>query len=914
MKKLGIVLSATESGAYLRASVEAVRSACAGCGIDAALVVVASVHDEGPVRETLSGIEGVGLHTTDTACLAALNNQGAAAASGAYVLFLREGVLLSATGLRMMLDTLGLDPRIAAVGPFTNRTVYSWQYLNAARMEADGAVPEEWLRAHVPEPAESLALENFALLMRRETFVQTGGFSEEFPAVGGEDIDLSFRLKRAGGVLLRVPAYFPHAGAEECDLYDMTRTTARPVLLARWGLDIGIPEKLWWDALEAIDWQQNDALIRATCRSALLTAPLVSIMIPTYNRPAYFRETLESARAQTYPNIEIIVCDNGTDDRTEELMRDYRDDPRIRYVRNRAARTKEENFMSFEHLAQGEYLQWCMDDDILLPDKLTLMADVLLRDPNVTLVTSARGGIDGGGTFLGICPNMPKLNGAYELFTGEAAGKMLLESCANFIGEPSAVLFRRQDLTHHYWRVEARGYFVISDCVMWLELLERGHCAIFSRPLSLYRMHAAQEGQRADVLVRSRIEWHRLVTEYWKRRMFITEAADYQRALIRMEEDCADTIEPLLSQLPPALRREYETGIAPLSVVVLNRIEECAPVRIDEPLGIMRESGQIVVSGCTKKGDENVAFSSINKLWNQILLIERRLFKDVAENCRLFTHVAAQGNLLLHEIDDHPDLLPDSSASNYFAFRAVSAVQTSTQPLADFLRAFNPHVLLFENQLAALPERRVYDRSDPHVTVFFGALNRQADWAPLMPALNAAIHTYGDRLSFLVTADRKFYDALQTRQKRYIGGERDGETVAPYERYTAALHASDIALLPLGDTVFNRAKSDLKFIESAGHGAAVLAAPTVYERTVRDGETGMIYRGARAFSEKLALLIERPDLRIRLAENAYRYVAENRLLAQHIEARVDAYRALFARREELERERSARVQKCFPHL
>jgi len=165
-------------------------------------------------------------------------------------------------------------------------------------------------------------------------------------------------------------------------------------------------------------------------------------MIPTYNRPEYFRETLESARAQVYPNIEIIVCDNSTDDRTQALMREYRDDLRVRYVRNKDARTKAENFMPFEHLAQGEFLQWCMDDDILLPDKITLMVDLFLRHPSTALVTSVRGAIDGAGTFMGLWEYGLPLHGLYNQFDGAAAGRIMLMKCINFLGEPSAVLFR----------------------------------------------------------------------------------------------------------------------------------------------------------------------------------------------------------------------------------------------------------------------------------------------------------------------------------------------------------------------------------------------------------------------------------------------------------------------------------------
>ena len=121
---------------------------------------------------------------------------------------------------------------------------------------------------------------------------------------------------------------------------------------------------------------------------------------------------------------------------------------------------------------------------------------------------------------------------------------------------------------------------------------------------------------------------------------------------------------------------------------------------------------------------------------------------------------------------------------------------------------------------------------------------------------------------------------------------------APYEVYESALHGADIALLPLRKTAFNCMKSDLKFIESAGHGAVVLASPTVYEESVRDGCTGFLYHTPKEFRQKLELLIENRELRLDLARAAYSYVKEKRLLAQHYEERMAFYRTLLPQLQE----------------
>ena len=912
MSTLSIVLTLTEAGEYLRETAESALAAASAANLAAELIVPVPQGAEAAVQAELRDMPCRILPVAEEHP-AAWNNRGAEAASGDLLLFLQEGAILTPVGMDKMTRVFFFDQNVAAVGPYGSHTIFSWQYHNAETIISNGGDPEEWLQSHEKEAVKSAFLEGFALMVRRSVFFQYGGFDAAFIGRSGADLDLSLRLRCAGYTLLRVSTYIPHRAAENCELWDLTRTTMRAPLLERWGLDVGVPEILWRAALDSIDGAWDPALVRATCRSAVLRAPLVSIMIPTYNRPRYFRETLESARAQTYPNIEIIVCDNSTDERTAELMQAYEDDARIRYVRNRAARTKAENFMPFERLAQGEYLQWCMDDDILLPDKITRMMDAFLREPGITLVTSLRGVVDSDGNYLGLWQGNVPVHGTYECYRGAAVGQAMLMDQSNFLGEPSAVLFRRDDLKHHYWRAEARGYQTISDCAMWLELMERGDAVIFARPLSLYRRHEEQEGAQADVIVRSRVEWRRLIEEYWRKRIFITQEQDYRYVLARMAEE-QRVIAPLLPQVPAALRKAYEQETPPFSIILMNRVEECAPVRMDAPLNLLAARGSVSLTGCMSAKDTPLELYDVTSMYDSIILFERANLMPTANVRQMLAEAASHGSIVLQEMDDHPHVNEAAARDHYFLFRAVSAVQTSTKYLADYLREFNPHVYLFENQLAELPPARSYDENAPQVTIFFGALNRRADWEPLMPSINAAIQEHGDRLYFRVVSDYAFYQQLRTERKSYVGGTQDGSVVAPYERYVEELHSSDIALLPLNDTEFNRAKSDLKFIEAAGNGAAVLAAPTVYAATVRDGETGLIYHRPKEFAQKLDLLIRRADLRRRLAENAYRYVAEQRLIAGHLDDYILAYRELFDRREELERERLQRVAKHFSNL
>ena len=98
------------------------------------------------------------------------------------------------------------------------------------------------------------------------------------------------------------------------------------------------------------------------------------------------------------------------------------------------------------------------------------------------------------------------------------------------------MLFRRQDLQHHYWGADCRGYKTISDVAMWLELLSKGDFLLFREPLSYYRRHAGQEGQQPEVVLLSRMEWSRLMDEYMAQEIYLDEAA-YRQGKLALWQD-----------------------------------------------------------------------------------------------------------------------------------------------------------------------------------------------------------------------------------------------------------------------------------------------------------------------------------------------------------------------------------------
>ena len=273
--------------------------------------------------------------------------------------------------------------------------------------------------------------------------------------------------------------------------------------------------------------------------------------------------------------------------------------------------------------------------------------------------------------------------------------------------------------------------------------------------------------------------------------------------------------------------------------------------------------------------------------------------------------------MFISEMDDHPVLWEaDYKKTAWINFRAVHAIQTSTPYLADFLSRFNPNVTVFANQLRRLPPPRNFDdefKKKKPVTIFFGALNRDGDFIELLPILNRFAKQYGNKLAFKILARKNLFDALEAENKTFVGDLKkyEGQFVS-YEAYEAAIRSSDISLLPLRDNEFNRAKSDLKFIECAGNGSVVLASPVVYSRTIEEGRTGFIYRDDREFINKLNLLIKNKNLRRMVAESAYSYVKRERLMSQHYMERLEWYRELLTRLPELTVAAAKRIEKFIP--
>ena len=95
--------------------------------------------------------------------------------------------------------------------------------------------------------------------------------------------------------------------------------------------------------------------------------PLVTILIPTYNRAEFLREAIQSAVTQTHRELEILILDDASPDETAAVAAEFADDPRVTYVRHSKNLGITGNWRAGIERAKGEFFCLLHDDDTFEP-------------------------------------------------------------------------------------------------------------------------------------------------------------------------------------------------------------------------------------------------------------------------------------------------------------------------------------------------------------------------------------------------------------------------------------------------------------------------------------------------------------------------------------------------------------------
>ena len=214
--------------------------------------------------------------------------------------------------------------------------------------------------------------------------------------------------------------------------------------------------------------------------------PTISVIIPAYNSAKTILSTIDSVRRQTFTDFELIVINDGSSDRTLELLAKI-DDPRLRVLsfangglpvaRNRGIAN-----------SQGEFITFIDADDLWTEDKLELQLAALSQNPGAGVVYSWTTVMDEAGKSF--------YPGKSVSYTGDVRRQLLAN---NFIASGSNVMLRRS-------AIESVGEFEptlksAEDWDYWLRLALAGwEFAVVPKAQILYRQSAGAMSSKIDVM------------------------------------------------------------------------------------------------------------------------------------------------------------------------------------------------------------------------------------------------------------------------------------------------------------------------------------------------------------------------------------------------------------------------------
>lgn len=216
-----------------------------------------------------------------------------------------------------------------------------------------------------------------------------------------------------------------------------------------------------------------------------MNAPLVSVVIPSYNPGKLLESAVRSIENQTYKNIEIIIVDDGSTDGTREWLKQNSSRLKYFFQENSGASKARNKGVS---LSSGEYIAFLDADDIWLPSKLEQQVE-LLQHNNISFVFTNGFIVNGDLSYDGIINNIDN-NKYNQIFDTYVRPPRLVDFDSNFRvhSVPTSSILVQKSL---FQEVNGFPKLVQGEDFVLLQLLLSLKPAIsISKPLMIYRVHS----------------------------------------------------------------------------------------------------------------------------------------------------------------------------------------------------------------------------------------------------------------------------------------------------------------------------------------------------------------------------------------------------------------------------------------
>jgi len=248
----------------------------------------------------------------------------------------------------------------------------------------------------------------------------------------------------------------------------------------------------------------------------LVSEALVTIITPTYNHEDYIGQCIESILSQTYTHWEQIIIDDGSSDRTAEVIAQY-PDPRIRYVHQSNVgiwRLKETYNRALKE-ARGDLITILEGDDFWPPDKLKMQV-LAFECEDVVLSCGIGAVVDSKGIAFGTSPK--NVNSLSSLSKEEMLRELIQ---GNFI--MACTVMCRKEILQSIGGFQQANYTPFVDYPTWLELCLHGKFVILDAVMGYWRKHDRQITNQLSVDMandrRYSIEFYRKLPVHLKEKL-----------------------------------------------------------------------------------------------------------------------------------------------------------------------------------------------------------------------------------------------------------------------------------------------------------------------------------------------------------------------------------------------------------
>lgn len=217
-------------------------------------------------------------------------------------------------------------------------------------------------------------------------------------------------------------------------------------------------------------------------------AGLVSIIMPSYNTAEYIAESIQSVFAQSYKDWELLIVDDCSTDNTDEVVKPYLADERIKYLKNEKNSGAAVSRNRALREAKGKWIAFLDSDDLWIPDKLSKQIN-FMEEHGYSFSYTNYAEIDTEGKRNGVTVTGPKKVTKTGMFNYCWPGCLTVMYDAEKVG-----LIQIADIKKN------------NDYAMWLKVCKKADCYLLDKELAMYRR--GRVGSISTHEVKKLIGWH----------------------------------------------------------------------------------------------------------------------------------------------------------------------------------------------------------------------------------------------------------------------------------------------------------------------------------------------------------------------------------------------------------------------